>query len=140
MSKNMNYYELSASDKNINIGEKSIQKKLYKSSDSNNFKNNYFNEGIALDDKNDYKILMNENIPGPVKNTWRKLKEKIKFIQQQNKLNTIYINDYLQRDNNYETMNFIKYTWEDIKVYNLSNEILNIFKLKLIELSNLIQK
>ena len=140
MSKNSNYYELSPSEKNINIDEKSIQKKLYKLNEYNDFNNNYFNEGIVLDDKFDYQILMDEDIPGPVKNTWKKIKEKIKLIQQQNKLNTVYINDYLQRDNNYETMNFIKYTWDDMKVYNLSNEILNIIKLKLIELSNLIQK
>jgi hypothetical protein len=64
----------------------------------------------------------------------------VELIIQQKKLNTIYINDYLQRDNNYEIMNFIKYTWEDIQIYNLSNEILNIFKLKLTELYNLIKK
>jgi hypothetical protein len=137
MSKHSNYYELSVSDKNINIDEKPIREKLYK---SNDFKNNYFNAGIAVDDKIDYQILMDDDIPGPVKNSWKKIKEKIHFVKQQNKLNTVYINDYLQRDNNYETKNFIKYTWNDIQVYNLSKDTLNIFKSKLIELLNLIQK
>jgi len=136
MSGLKNYYDISS---NIEYTKSTPFRTLYK---SNEFDNtiNYFNLGLHLDDKIDYKVLMNDNIPGPVKNAWRTIKQKIEFLKNQNKLNTIYINDYLQRDNNYEMMNFIKYTWDDIQVYNLSSDILDIFKTKLTELSQLIKK
>ena len=136
MSGLKNYYDISS---NLVYTQSTPSRTLYKSNEFDNTVND-FNIGLNLDDKIDYEILMNDNIAGPVKNTWRTIKQKIEFLKNQNKLNTIYINDYLQRDNNYEIVNFIKYTWDDIQVYNLSSDILDIFKKKLTELSQLIKK
>ena len=140
MSGLKNYYELSSNIKpEINGLNTPTIRRLYKTNEYDNTLD-HFNLGLRLDDKIDYKILMNDNLPGPVKNTWRTIKQKIEYLKNQNKLNTIYIKDYLQRDNNYEVMNFIKYTWEDIQVYNLPSDILDTFKTKLMELANIIEK
>jgi hypothetical protein len=85
-------------------------------------------------------IMNNDKIPGPVKKTWATIKEKEYYVLQQNKLNTIFINDYQQRDFNYEIINFINYTWQDIQVYNLPKDVLDIFKQKLTNLYNIVKK
>ena len=104
MSGLKNYYDISS---NIEYTASTPNRVLFKKNEYDNISNN-FNLGLNLDDKIDYQILMNDTLPGPVKNTWRTIKQKIEFLKNQNKLNTIFINDYLQRDNNYEIMNFIK--------------------------------
>jgi len=86
------------------------------------------------------RILNDDTLPGPVKKAWSTIKEKEYNLLQQNKLDTIYINDYQQRDFNYETINFINYVWQDIQVYNLPKDVLDIFKNKLINLYNLVKK
>jgi hypothetical protein len=84
-------------------------------------------------------ILNDDRLPGPVKQIWGTLRTKELYLIQQNKLNTVYINDYQQRDTNNELSNYINYTWQNLQMYNLPNNILMIFKNKLLNLSKLIK-
>ena len=93
-----------------------------------------------FNNKYNSKIMNDDKIPGPVKKTWATIKEKEYNVLQQNKLDTIFINDYQQRDFNYEIINFINYTWQDIQVYNLPKDVLDIFKYKLTNLYNIVKK
>ena len=87
----------------------------------------------------DITILNDDTLPGPVKQIWGTLRTKELYLIQQNKLNTIYINDYQQRDSNNELSNYINYTWQNIQMYNLPTNILMIFRNKLLNLAKLIK-
>jgi hypothetical protein len=87
--------------------------------------------------ENDYKIMNDDSLPGPVKQIWSSIKDKkIYFIQQQ-KLINIYTTDFQQRDTNIEILNYINYTWQDLLIYNLPINILLLFKNKLLDLNSL---
>ena len=89
--------------------------------------------------KIDFTILNDDTLPGPVRQIWETLRTKELYLIQQNKLNTIYINDYQQRDMNNELKNYINYTWQNIQIYKLPENILLAFKNKLINLEKLIK-
>ena len=90
-------------------------------------KNNYTEE--------DKKILINNDLPGPVRETWIAIKDKELYIANQKKNTNIYVQQYQLRDTKLEIINFINYTWQDLQNYNIPNDILLMFKNKLIELS-----
>jgi len=94
------------------------------------------NQDSDLND--DKKILINNDLPGPVRQTWITIKDKEIYILNQMKNNNIYIKEYQLRDTKLEIRNFVNYTWQDLQNYNLPNDILMIFKTKLIKLSNLV--
>jgi hypothetical protein len=87
----------------------------------------------------DYLIMNDDNLPGPVKQIWSTIRTKESYILQQNKLNTLFINDYEQRDSNNELTNYINYTWQTLLIYKLPTNILMMFKYKLLNLSKLIR-
>ena len=95
---------------------------------------------VEIDKQNDELILNDDKVPAPVKLMWTKLKDREAYLKEQNKLNTVYINDFQQRDNNYETVNYINYVWQEIMIYGLSNEIINAFKMKLQNIYSLVKK
>ena len=82
----------------------------------------------------DQKILINNDLPGPVRNTWMRIKDKEFQIIQQKKENNIYTKEYQLRDTKLEMINFINYTWQDLHNYNLCNQILELFKKRLMRL------
>ena len=86
---------------------------------------------LQQDRNDDVKILNNDSIPGPVKNTWSKIKDKELYIIQQNNNRSVYVNDYQLKDAKIEVKNFINYTWEDLQNYGLSSDILELFKKRL---------
>ena len=86
---------------------------------------------LQQDRNDDVKILNNDSIPGPVKNTWSKIKDKEGYITQQNNNKSVYVIDYQLRDAKIEVKNFINYTWEDLQNYRLSPDILQLFKKRL---------
>jgi len=90
--------------------------------------------------KEDIIILEDDKLPRPVKDIWRTIKVKQNYIIQQNKLATVYTVNYQQRDINVETINYINYSWQELSQYNLNNNILELFKKRLIILYNLINK
>jgi hypothetical protein len=93
-----------------------------------------------LDETNmDITIMNDDTIPGPVKQIWSSLRTKELYLIQQNKSNTVYINDYQQRDLNNELTNYINYTWQTLLMYKLPSKIIMIFKYKLSNLSKLIK-
>jgi hypothetical protein len=83
----------------------------------------------------DKKILINNDLPGPVRETWIVIKDKELYIANQKKNTNIYVQQYQLRDTKLEIINFINYTWQDLQNYNIPNDILLMFKNKLIELS-----
>jgi hypothetical protein len=86
----------------------------------------------------DKKILINNDLPGPVRQTWMTLKDKEIYILNIKKNKNIYTYEYQLRDTKLEIVNFINYTWQDLHNYNLPQNILNIFKNRLLRLSQLI--
>ena len=91
-------------------------------------------EQLELDE--DRQILINNDIPGPVRNTWIRIKDKkIQIIQQKNE-NNIYTREYQLRDTKLEIINYINYTWQDLYNYNLPENILELFKKRLLQLYN----
>jgi hypothetical protein len=91
------------------------------------------NELVNLDD--DKKILINNDLPGPVRQTWMTIKDKEIYILNLRKETNIYTQQYQLRDTKLEIINFINYTWQDLKNYNIPQDILMIFKNRLLKLS-----
>jgi hypothetical protein len=87
----------------------------------------------------DNQILINNDLPGPVKNTWMRIKDKEIQIIYQKKENNIYIREYQLRDTKLEMINFINYTWQDLTNYNLDLCILALFKKRLLRLYSYIK-
>jgi len=86
----------------------------------------------------DYRIMNDDSLPGPVKQMYSTIRNKELYLIQQQKLNTIYINDYQQRDSNIELTNYINITWQSLLEYKLPYDILLIFRNKLLSLAKLI--
>jgi hypothetical protein len=86
----------------------------------------------------DKKILINNDLPGPVRQTWMTLKDKEIYILNIKKNKNIYTYEYQLRDTKLEIINFINYTWQDLHNYNLPQNILDIFKNRLLRLSQLV--
>ena len=81
-----------------------------------------------IDDK---QILINNDLPGAVRNTWILIKDKELKIQQERKIQNIYTLEYQLRDTKLEIINFINYTWQDLKNYKLPINIIALFKNRL---------
>lgn len=96
------------------------------------------NKNDELDLNDDKKILINNDLPGPVRQTWMTIKDKELYITNQKKSTNIYTYQYQLRDTKLEIINFINYTWQDLQNYNISNDILLIFKNRLLRLNQLI--
>jgi hypothetical protein len=93
-----------------------------------------------LDETNmDFTIMNDDTIPGPVKQIWASIRTKELYLIQQNKLNTVFINDYQQRDLNNELTNYINYTWQTLLTYKIPSNIIMMFKYRLRSLSKLIK-
>ena len=84
------------------------------------------------------KIFTDINIAAPVKLLWTRLRDKENYLIQQKKLNTFFINDYQTRDNNADVVNYINFTWGELRKYNLPIEIIEIFKKRLTKIQQLI--
>ena len=84
----------------------------------------------------DRQILINNDLPGPVRNTWIRIKDKELQIKRERQDNNIYIQQYQLRDTKLEIINYINYTWQDLHNYNLPANILELFKKRLIQLYN----
>jgi len=83
-------------------------------------------------------LLTNVDIAAPVKLLWLRLLEKEKYLIEQNKLNTFVINNTQTQDLKFDVINYINYTWEQIRYYNVSNEVTELFKSKLTDIYNLV--
>jgi hypothetical protein len=93
-----------------------------------------------LDTTNDdYRIMNDDSLPGPVKQIWSSIKDKQLFLTKQKQLNTVFINDYQQRDSNIEIINYINLTWQNVLMYNLKPNIIKLFKTKLLELNSMLK-
>jgi len=92
---------------------------------------NIWPKEVKVNKEDDIKILDNDSIPGPVKQSWIKIKDKELYMINQLKNKNIYTTEYQTRDDKVDLKNFINYTWQDIQSYNLSNEIVLLFKTKL---------
>ena len=79
----------------------------------------------------DQHVLINNDLPGAVRNTWILIKDKELKIQQERKIQNIYTIEYQSRDTKLEIINFINYTWQDLKNYKLPVNILALFKKRL---------
>ncbi len=79
-------------------------------------------------------ILINNDLPGPVRNIWMRIKDKEIQIKQQKKDLNIYIQEYQLRDTKLEIINFVNYTWQDLHNYNLPKNILELYKKRLLRL------
>ena len=79
-------------------------------------------------------ILINNDLPGPVRNTWIRIKDKELQIKRELQNNNIYIQQYQLRDIKVEIINFINYTWQDLRSYNLNYNIIELFKKRLLRL------
>jgi len=86
----------------------------------------------------DIKILINNDLPGPVRDTWMTIKDREIYIINAKKNTNIYTYQYQLRDTKLEIINFINYTWQDLQNYNLPSDILIIFKNRLLQLSKLV--
>jgi hypothetical protein len=82
----------------------------------------------------DKQILINNDLPGPVRNTWMRIKDKEIQIIQQKKENNIYTIEYQLRDTKLEIINYVNYTWQGLHNYNLPTNILELFKKRLLKL------
>ena len=80
----------------------------------------------------DKQILINNDLPGPVRNTWMRIKDKEIQFTKSKKENNIYTTEYQLRDTKIEMINFINYTWQDIQNYNLPENIIGLFKKRLL--------
>jgi hypothetical protein len=89
---------------------------------------------------NDYRIMNDDSLPGPVKQIWSSIKDKQLYLTKQKQLNTVFINDYQQRDSNIEIINYINMTWQSILMYKLPSNVLILFKNKLLELNSMLKK
>jgi hypothetical protein len=96
------------------------------------------NKQDELEQLEDMKVLINNDLPGPVRNTWTEIKDKELLIVQLNKDTNIYTSQYQLRDTKIQMVNFINYTWQDLKNYNLPSDILGLFKKRLERLYRLI--
>jgi hypothetical protein len=94
------------------------------------------NQLITSED--DYRIMNDDTLPGPVKQIWSSIKDKQLFLMKQKQLNTVFINDYQQRDSNIEIINYINMTWQSILIYKLPSNVLILFKNKLLELNSIV--
>ena len=92
---------------------------------------NIWPKEVRVNKEDDIKILDDDSIPGPVKQSWIKIKDKELYMTNQLKNKNIYTTEYQTRDDKVDLKNFINYTWQDIQSYNLSNEILLLFRTKL---------
>jgi hypothetical protein len=97
--------------------------------------NQDLNQKYSEDDK---KILINNDLPGPVRETWMTIKDREIYIINAKKDTNIYTYQYQLRDTKLEVINFINYTWQDLQNYNLPSDILIIFKNRLLGLSKLV--
>jgi hypothetical protein len=86
----------------------------------------------------DKQILINNDLPGPVRNTWIRIKDKQLQINKMNQDKNIYIQQYQLRDTKIEMINFINYTWQDLENYNLPCNILELFKNRLLRLNSFV--
>jgi len=89
-------------------------------------------------DEEDKKILINNDLPGAVRELWITIKDKEIYIVNLKKNINVYTFQYQLRDTKLEIINFVNYTWQDLQNYNLSNEVLLIFKNRLLHLSKLV--
>ena len=92
---------------------------------------NIWPKEVRVNKEDDIKILDDDSIPGPVKQSWIKIKDKELYMTNQLKNKNIYTTEYQARDDKVDLKNFINYTWQDIQSYNLSNDILVLFRTKL---------
>jgi len=108
----------------------------------NSNRTNSYNLDVNQLDTNeiDFRIMHDDSLPGPVKQMYSTIRDKELYLIKQQKLNTVYINDYQQRDSNIELTNYVNFTWQNILMYNLPSDILLIFKNKLLNLARLISK
>jgi hypothetical protein len=95
-------------------------------------------EGELANLEDDKRILINNDLPGPVRQTWMTIKDKEIYITNLRKDTNIYTQQYQLRDTKLEIINFVNYTWQDLKNYIIPNDILLIFKNRLLRLSKLI--
>lgn len=94
------------------------------------------NKDIDLED--DKKILINNDLPGPVRQSWMTIKDKEMYIINQKKDTNIYTHQYQLRDTKLEIINFVNYTWQDLHNYKIPRDLLLIFKNRLLRLSQLV--
>jgi len=85
------------------------------------------------------KILTDVNIAAPVKLLWTRLRDKETYLIQQKKLNTFFISNYLTNDVKADTVNYINFTWGELRKYNLPMEVVEIFKRRLTKIQLLLQ-
>ena len=95
--------------------------------------NNY-----SKNEEDDKKILINNDLPGQVRQTWMTIKDKEIYIVNLKKDTNIYTQQYQLRDTKLQIINFVNYTWQDLQNYNIPNDILMIFKNRLLKLNNLV--
>jgi 6-phosphogluconolactonase (cycloisomerase 2 family) len=86
----------------------------------------------------DHKILINNDLPGPVRQTWMTIKDKEIYIMNQKKDTNVYTYQYQLRDTKLQIINYVNYTWQDLQNYNIPDDILDIFKNRLLKLSRLV--
>ena len=97
------------------------------------------NKGIWVQNQDDdKKILINNDLPGPVRQTWMTIKDREIYIMNAKKDTNIYTYQYQLRDTKLEIINFVNYTWQDLQNYNIPSDILLIFKNRLLRLSTLV--
>jgi hypothetical protein len=105
--------------------------------------NSIINESFNLNQVNptddDYQIMNDDTLPGPVRQIWLSIKDKKLYLIKQKQLNTVFINDYRQKDLNIEIINYVNMTWQSILIYNLSSDVLILFKDKLLELNSILK-
>ena len=90
------------------------------------------------DMEEDKKILINNDLPGSVRQTWIRLKDKEIYIVNLKKEKNMYTFQYQLRDTKLEIINFINYTWQDLQNYKIPSDILLMFKNRLLRLSQLV--
>jgi len=90
------------------------------------------------DEEDDKKILINNDLAGSVRQTWMTIKDKEIYIVNLKKDTNIYTQQYQLRDTKLQIINFVNYTWQDLQNYNIPDDILMIFKNRLLKLYNLV--
>ena len=83
-------------------------------------------------------LLTNVEIDAPVKLLWLRLEEREKYLTEQNKLNTFVINNTQTQDLKYDVINFINYTWEQLRYYKVPADVIKMFQTKLTNVYNLV--
>ena len=94
---------------------------------------------LSIEKQEDIKVLINNDLPGPVRDTWMYIKDKELYIIRENSNRSVFTNEYYLRDTKIEIINFINYTWEDLQKYKLPANILNLFKKRLERLYSKVQ-